>query len=285
MARPHKTGLDYFPLDVDFFDDDKIKLVRAKHGERAALVVLRLFTKIYRQGYWYGFGENEQALLSLDMGAEEFPPTYTLLVVACCADVGVFDKQTFEKHQVLTGTAIQRRFLEITSRRKDALGKQPYWLLPSASIPKNRVNVDNNPINVDHNPINVVNNPQRKAKKRITNPTTTEGGGWRRDYEVYLAELRAAYRDLLDDKAALADRQKYHPNQNLELSLEKACTQFWATPEGWEHKKRDKKVQQINWRTTLLNSLNQPQNKVYNGQRKYETEPAETPVVVRANHH
>lgn len=285
MSRPHKTGLDYFPLDVDFFDDDKIKLVRAKHGERAALVVLRLFAKIYRQGYWYGFGENEQALLSLDMGTEEFPPAYTLLVVACCADVGIFDKTTFEKHQVLTGTAIQRRFLEATIRRRDALGKQPYWLLPSTSTQKNRVNADNNPINADKNPVNVDHNPQRRVKKRIDKTIATEGGGWRVDYEVYLAQLRDAYRALVADKAALDDRQKYHPGQNLELSLEKACTQFWATPEGWQHKKSDKKVQQINWRTTLLNSLNQPQNKVYNGSKKYESESTEAPSVVRANHH
>ena len=24
MARPYKTGIDYFPLDVDFFVDDKM---------------------------------------------------------------------------------------------------------------------------------------------------------------------------------------------------------------------------------------------------------------------
>jgi len=29
MARPTKTGLDYFPLDVDMDNDDKIALIEA----------------------------------------------------------------------------------------------------------------------------------------------------------------------------------------------------------------------------------------------------------------
>jgi len=32
MARPQKNGLDYFPLDVDMDQDDKIALIEAQHG-------------------------------------------------------------------------------------------------------------------------------------------------------------------------------------------------------------------------------------------------------------
>ena len=31
MARPQKNGLDYFPLDVDMDQDDKIALIEAQH--------------------------------------------------------------------------------------------------------------------------------------------------------------------------------------------------------------------------------------------------------------
>ena len=32
MARPNKTGLDYFPLDIDFFDDEKIVAISGEFG-------------------------------------------------------------------------------------------------------------------------------------------------------------------------------------------------------------------------------------------------------------
>ena len=32
MARPKKNGLSYFPLDVDFLEDHKIKILKARYG-------------------------------------------------------------------------------------------------------------------------------------------------------------------------------------------------------------------------------------------------------------
>ena len=38
MARPQKKGLDYFPMDVDIFDDIKLKIVRAKYGSDGVML-------------------------------------------------------------------------------------------------------------------------------------------------------------------------------------------------------------------------------------------------------
>ena len=32
MARPQKWGLDYFPFDVDFFEDAKLSIIRNEFG-------------------------------------------------------------------------------------------------------------------------------------------------------------------------------------------------------------------------------------------------------------
>ena len=32
MARPLKEGLDYFPLDVDVDQDDKVAIIEGMHG-------------------------------------------------------------------------------------------------------------------------------------------------------------------------------------------------------------------------------------------------------------
>ena len=45
MARPQKKGLDYFPLDVDIDQDDKIALIEAKHGAIGFAVIIKLLMK------------------------------------------------------------------------------------------------------------------------------------------------------------------------------------------------------------------------------------------------
>lgn len=44
------TGLEFFYLSVDFFENDKILLVEQELGSRATLLVLRLLARIYRKG-------------------------------------------------------------------------------------------------------------------------------------------------------------------------------------------------------------------------------------------
>ena len=46
------TGLEFFYLSVDFFENDKILLVEQELGSRATLLVLRLLARIYHKGYF-----------------------------------------------------------------------------------------------------------------------------------------------------------------------------------------------------------------------------------------
>ncbi len=48
MARPFKEGLDYFPLDVDFLDDKKVKLIKAEFGAKGILVLIYLLTLVIK---------------------------------------------------------------------------------------------------------------------------------------------------------------------------------------------------------------------------------------------
>ena len=52
MARPTKTGLNYFPLDVDFFDDPRVGAVTVEHGTEGQAAVVMLLCAIYRNGYY-----------------------------------------------------------------------------------------------------------------------------------------------------------------------------------------------------------------------------------------
>ena len=39
MARPQKWGLDYFPFDVDFFEDAKLSIIRNEFGSKGEIVL------------------------------------------------------------------------------------------------------------------------------------------------------------------------------------------------------------------------------------------------------
>jgi len=50
MPRLNKTGLDYFPLDVSV--DEKLELIEAKFGLVGFAVIIKLYQRIYRNGYF-----------------------------------------------------------------------------------------------------------------------------------------------------------------------------------------------------------------------------------------
>ena len=52
MARPNKNGLDYFPLDVDFLEDEKMLAISGEFSVKGEIITLRLLCEIYRNGYF-----------------------------------------------------------------------------------------------------------------------------------------------------------------------------------------------------------------------------------------
>jgi len=164
MARPQKQGLDYFPLDVDMDQDDKIQLIEAEHGLVGFAIVIKLLMKIYKEGYFYHWTEKEQLIFSKRVNADI---NQVNAVINSCIKWGLFDKNLFEKHNILTSKGIQRRYLEAISRRKKVTIIKEFYLLQNEY--SNVVFVDINGVNVDknYNPddINDSKNPQSKVKK------------------------------------------------------------------------------------------------------------------------
>lgn len=52
MARPIKEGLDYFPLYVDIFEDEKIEAISGEFGIKGEIIVVKLLCAIYKKGYF-----------------------------------------------------------------------------------------------------------------------------------------------------------------------------------------------------------------------------------------
>ena len=52
MGRHPKTGLDYFPKDVDYWDDFRIMDLMNKYGPLGAVIYDIVISKVYKNGYY-----------------------------------------------------------------------------------------------------------------------------------------------------------------------------------------------------------------------------------------
>lgn len=122
MARQRKRGLGYFPFDVDFFTDIKIRKLIKRQGGKAITVYALLLCFIYRDGYYMRWDEELPFIISEQTGYEE---AYIREVLKCCLSLGLFDAGLFSGEKILTSEGIQNRYLSIiiTLKRKPDMDK------------------------------------------------------------------------------------------------------------------------------------------------------------------
>ena len=83
---------------------------------------------------------------------------------------------------------------------------------------------------------------------------------WRTDFGLYQEQAYKAYAELRQNHEWIAEREKFNPNVNVELSLEKAYAEYWGTEAGWKKKKQSRSAT-IDWQRTYTNAISM--NKVY----------------------
>lgn len=120
MGRNIKEGLSYFPLDVDFFEDDKLKFVEARFMEKGELIAVKLLCKIFKAGYYIKWDDDMTLLFSSTAG-KNISPGLANDVVNELIKRDFFNKSLFERFAILTSRGIQKRYTKICtdSRRKD----------------------------------------------------------------------------------------------------------------------------------------------------------------------
>lgn len=118
MAVKHKTGLDYFSFDVDFFSDEKIEFVSARFGTKGELIAVKLLCKIYRNGYYSEWTDDDAIMFAKRVG-ENVTPALVNDVVSELAKRAFFDKDILSRFQVLTSSGIQKRYFDAVERRKN----------------------------------------------------------------------------------------------------------------------------------------------------------------------
>lgn len=171
MARPNKTGLDYFPIDLDIMDEGSVAFVDAKYGVAAFGILVRLLIRIYRNGYYENWSEREQYLFTKDVNVDI---QQTQTIVSAYINEGFFNQKLFEQYGILTSRGIQKRYLKACDRRTKVAMFQEYFLLDPSQDDLKLDNVTLISVNADKNHttkgISVIGmsaeTPQRKENRK-----------------------------------------------------------------------------------------------------------------------
>lgn len=157
MARPLKTGLDYFPLDVDFYVDDRVIALIGEFGIKGESTFIHLLCAIYRNGYYVEWDERLRSKLDREL------PCVGVGLIENIIDRlvrwGFFDKDLFNQSSILTSRGIQRRYFGAVRKRKCDSSSLPYLLI--SPFPEQDEIANPNPV------------PQSVPK--ASNPTTKDG--------------------------------------------------------------------------------------------------------------
>lgn len=170
MARPKKTGLDYFPFDVQFFSNKKIKILKARYGTDGVVLFLFLLCEIYKNGYYLIWDDDYKYVVADELNLSDglIEQVLNFLIERSLLNRILLGSDTF-----LTSPGIQSRFQEAVKSRAV---KSPVsviselWLLSkektqgfikftqNSDIPQNNYDFSKN------NPSNSEKNATKKSK-------------------------------------------------------------------------------------------------------------------------
>lgn len=192
MARPVKEGLDYFPLDVDIFEDEKIEAIAGEFGIKGELAVIKLLCAVYKKGYFIVWNDLTKATL-----LKRLPGVSKELldqIVARLVAWEFFNEDLFNSAKVLTSENIQATFFEATKRRKTPK--------PTKYI----VNVNNNS---QSETVNVDINTQSKVKESKVNKSKVNKKERAKENSVSLSSNESDFLDNPLGSKKLKELSKY----------------------------------------------------------------------------
>ena len=166
-------GINYFPVGVNFMEENAMEVIEAKYGIKGPAIVLKLLCKIYKEGYFIRWDE-EQCLIFANKAGREVQAAEVQGIIEILFIKGILDRNSYLANGILTSANIQKIWMEATKRRKRDLKALPYLLVNDLTQQETEApegeNVTISPGNVVHdvtvNAKNACNSGQSKVKEK-----------------------------------------------------------------------------------------------------------------------
>ena len=127
MAIPY-GGINYFPVGVNFMEENAMEVIEAKYGIKGSAIVLKLMCKIYKEGYYIRWDE-EQCLIFANKAGREVQAEEVQGIIEILFTKGILDRNSYQENGILTSESIQKVWMEATKRRKRELSELPYLMV------------------------------------------------------------------------------------------------------------------------------------------------------------
>lgn len=127
MARK-KRGINYFPVDVDIFENKKMVLLGLQYRELGEIIYIRLLALIYKNGYYLKISlEDLSIIMARQLNSRVKNINRIQEVLAYLAEIDLIDKNLCHEG-VITSRGIQEQYQASTKRRGELI-ERDYWLL------------------------------------------------------------------------------------------------------------------------------------------------------------
>ncbi|MEE0264182.1 MAG: DUF4373 domain-containing protein [Acutalibacteraceae bacterium] len=257
MARPQKKGFDYFPFDVDFFRNVKIRITMAKFGEAGVLLYVYLLSLIYSNGYYIEYSEDliYIAAADLHLKAENVEE-----IIAFFCNRSLFDNTLFTTQKILTSNGIQKRYQEMVkarAKKNTVTVNKNLWLLNSdetesfITVYSDLDNSENNNNNSMNNCDKSENNTLKESKEnksKINESKATTGSENQNDISLILPctngeyavtqqqlnQLQLTYKaiDVMQSFRKMLDYLKCHPDSQRPLDAIENRILMWLNQDN-----------------------------------------------------
>lgn len=136
MSRTQDQGLKYAQLDVGFFGDPKIRILKVRYGTKGVSILIYLLLLIYKSGYYIEITDDLYYVIADDLSVTTDLAEQVLIFLV---ERGLFSKQLFNTDAILTSAGIQERWQSAVKQRavKTPMNVDGrYWLLkPEKTAP------------------------------------------------------------------------------------------------------------------------------------------------------
>ncbi len=247
MSRPYKKGLDYFPFDVGFFEDRKIRTLKGRYGVDGIGLYIYILCQIYRDNGYYLKVDAD----FIDIAADElnFTPEKIGQILNFLLERSLFDNILFKSDKVLTAHGIQVRFQEVKKKKKTPIEiNKKFWVLnenETESFIVYAKNTDNSrnkgdnsrkiPLNSNHNSLKESKVKKSKVKKEYKEISRSVYGEYK---NVLLSddELEKLKGRFSDYKERIEQLSRYMESSGKEYQSHYATICMWAAREKEKNK-------------------------------------------------
>lgn len=203
MARPIKTGMDYFPHDCDAANDEKIEAMRAFYGNDGYAFYFILLERIYRAAKAELNVSNPalKAALIKKIGIDNkrFEDMFQTAL-----QLGLFDKEAY-KENIITSNGAKKRYEEVAKLRER-------WRKKKVPVEKKDDSKDNGGVFPQENVGDNAGENEGKGTQNKTKQNKTKKSIYISCQHLTMTE--AEYKKLINKygKQAVAEKLEYAEN-------------------------------------------------------------------------